>query len=805
MPPVSSPVSADIPQQRWPLGATALIICLCWLALAWPWLSGAVTIPWDAKAHFQPQLQALASALHEGRSPFWTSYVFAGHPQVADPQSLIFSPPFLLLAALSPAPSFAAMDGVLLAMLLAGGLALMLMFRDRNWHPAGAIVAALAFAFGAAAAWRIQHVGQVMSLAWLAMSWLCLSRALDRNSLGWGLLAGLFAGQMVLGRDQVALLGLYLLSAHVAVWWLTSPQIGRDLVRSLKPLTAGALAGVAMAALPILLTWLIAGQSNRPAIDLEGAGRGSLHPFALLTGVAANLYGAAGPLVNHWGPPSPTWGPVDLYLARNMSVVYAGALPLLALLSAGIWRGALLGREGRFLAGALLVCLAYALGRYTPAFTLLFDWLPGASFYRRPADAVFVLGLLVAMAGGYLVHRLASDDLPPAKLWQRAGFALSVLFLLGACAAVAWWKGALMLASPALGVSAASLALALGVMLGLPALKRRPPLAAMLLVAAAMTIDLSVSNGPSESTALPPSEYDVLRPATANETIARLKAEVRRTAGPDRRDRVELAGIGFHWPNASLVHRFDNVLGYNPLRLGHYSAATGAEDHVALPDQRRFSALMPGYRSLLADMLGLRFIATGVPAEQIDRRLKPGDLTLIARTPDAFIYENPRALPRVLVVGEARRSDASAIIASGKWPAEFGAAEFDPRRMVLVERDAPLPPTPGGRPPGTAAILDYGTDTVTVEALSPQGGFLVLNDVWQDWWRAEVNGAPAELLRANAIFRAVAVPEGRSTVTFRFDPWRGALAGLESRFRPAGGAAVRPPIPLPSASAPSAR
>ncbi|MGL4729927.1 MAG: hypothetical protein ACRCWO_14350, partial [Bosea sp. (in: a-proteobacteria)] len=651
------------------------------------------------------------------------------------------------------------------------------MFKDRGWHPAGAIVAALAFGFGASAAWRIQHVGQIMSLAWLAMSWLCLSRALDRRSLAWGALAGLLAGQMVLGRDQVALLGLYLLTAHVLIWWLTSPEPMKDFGRSLGPLAAGAAAGVLMAALPILLTLLIAEQSNRPLIDLAGAGRGSLHPFALLTGVAANLYGAAGPLVNHWGPPSPKWGPVDLYLARNMSVIYVGALPLLAILGVGLWRGVLFGREGRFLAGALLVCLAYALGRYTPAFTLLFEWLPGASFYRRPADAVFVLGLIMAVAGGYLVHRIASDDLPPAALWQRGGFALTVLVLLAACAGVAWWKGALVLAVPAIGVSAASLALALGVMLGLPALKKRPPLAAMLLVAAAMTIDLAVSNGPSESTALPSAEYDVLRPDSTNETIARLKAEVRRTAGPDRRDRVELAGIGFHWPNASLVHRLDNVLGYNPLRLGLYSAATGAGDHVALPDQRKFSALMPGYRSQLADMLGLRFIATGAPAEQIDTRLKPGDLTLLARTKDAYIYENPRALPRVMVVGEARRANLDTILASGQWP------EFDPRRTVLVAQDVPLPPTPGGRPSGTARILDYGTDTVTIEALAPQGGFLVLNDVWQAWWQVEVNGTPADMLRANVLFRAVAVPEGRSTVTFRFEPWRGALAGLEERFR----------------------
>ena len=80
-------------------------------------------------------------------------------------------------------------------------------------------------------------------------------------------------------------------------------------------------------------------------------------------------------------------------------------------------------------------------------------------------------------------------------------------------------------------------------------------------------------------------------------------------------DRVELTGLGFHWPNASLVHRLHNVLGYNPVRLGLYTAATGAEDHVALPEQRKFSPLFPSYRSRLADLLGLRFIATGAPIE----------------------------------------------------------------------------------------------------------------------------------------------------------------------------------------------
>ena len=71
-------------------------------------------------------------------------------------------------------------------MLAMGGLALIAYFRDRGWSAAGGLLAALAFAFGGSAAWRIQHVGQIMSLAWLAVTLWLLARALDRRSALYG-------------------------------------------------------------------------------------------------------------------------------------------------------------------------------------------------------------------------------------------------------------------------------------------------------------------------------------------------------------------------------------------------------------------------------------------------------------------------------------------------------------------------------------------------------------------------------------------------------------------------------------------
>ena len=58
-------------------------------------------------------------------------------------------------------------------------------FRDRNWHPAGGIIAALAFAFGASAAWRVQHIGQVQSYALFPVTLWLLERTMRRCSVVW--------------------------------------------------------------------------------------------------------------------------------------------------------------------------------------------------------------------------------------------------------------------------------------------------------------------------------------------------------------------------------------------------------------------------------------------------------------------------------------------------------------------------------------------------------------------------------------------------------------------------------------------
>jgi uncharacterized membrane protein YfhO len=77
---------------------------------------------------------------------------------------------------------------------------------------------------------------------------------------------------------------------------------------------------------------------------------------------------------------------------------------------------------------------------------------------------------------------------------------------------------------------------------------------------------------------------------------------------------------------------------------------------------------------------------------------------------------------------------------------------------------------------GSARLLRYANTEVVVEVTAPGGGILLLNDVWHPWWRASVDGAGTEIMKADVIFRAVVVPRGRHVVRFSFQPFAGAWA-----------------------------
>src|SRR5262249_50809177 len=143
------------------LGALA-IAALIWLAAASRWILSDAVVPWDSKNQFYAFFRFLAGAIHSGATPFWNPYHYGGHPAVADPQSLIFAPLFVLWPLVDESPPLRPSDLTVYAPLLIGGLAMAAIGWRARWPLAACVLAAALFMFGGAAAGRLQHTGIVI-------------------------------------------------------------------------------------------------------------------------------------------------------------------------------------------------------------------------------------------------------------------------------------------------------------------------------------------------------------------------------------------------------------------------------------------------------------------------------------------------------------------------------------------------------------------------------------------------------------------------------------------------------------------
>ena len=82
-----------------------------------------------------------------------------------------------------------------------------------------------------------------------------------------------------------------------------------------------------------------------------------------------------------------------------------------------------------------------------------------------------------------------------------------------------------------------------------------------------------------------------------------------------------------------------------------------------------------------------------------------------------------------------------------------------------------------GAPQDNVEVVRYGANSLEIEVQTDTEGYLFLSDPFYPGWQAEVDGEPAQLLRANYAFRAVAVPAGshRVTMEFRSGSWYAGL------------------------------
>lgn len=762
--------SDRVPARRTGWALAALGTLAAWGLFAWPWLVQGHVIPWDAKDYYFPVLRALAAARHAGDAGFWNPYLYAGVPAVADPQSWLFVPGFRLLAELVTAPSMHLVDAVQLLHLLAGGLGVVVLGRHFGWRPAAAVLAAIVFMCGGVAAARLQHSLMTVSYAWLPWALLALRLTFSGRSrprrIAAAVAFGLAAGIMAVGRDQVAFLNCLFLIGCCAAWLGATMRrdgwrAGVDRFAGLLP---ALLVGGAVLAVPMLLTLDALADSTRPEIAFRTAAYAALHPASLLTLLAPDAFGALTP-GGYWGSGTLPWMGISIlgndWNDRTTSHLYVGLVPLalLATTLAGRWRA--LPSSALTPALGLLFALAYVLGPYTPLFRAIYEVVPGVDLYRRPNDAAFLVNAMLALLTGFAADRIASQ--PP-----RSGL-LAWAAISAAAAAAGLWLG-WRLGHPGEMAMALGMAVPLFGLAVLLAIRLGPLRYGLPLLAALTAGDLAWHGTGRTLNAVPADAIAAYRPE-GERLAAAIRARVGDGPAPPRveifnLDRVPGADDGGSWQNAAMVYGIEQTLGYDPLLAADYARAVGALQNSHLPE-RPLTPLFTGYDSPLARLLGIGLVVTGRPIEAVLPAAARRSLQLVETHPGAWIYANPGALPRALAIGRAE-------------PDTGGRLPEDPTASVLIAGLARPSGTAG--PAGEARITMRRREEVRVAVQMARDGYLLLTDRYDPAWRATVDGRAVPVLRADRLFRAVAVPAGTHEVVFRFEPLRAdALAGALRR------------------------
>jgi hypothetical protein len=98
--------------------------------------------------------------------------------------------------------------------------------------------------------------------------------------------------------------------------------------------------------------------------------------------------------------------------------------------------------------------------------------------------------------------------------------------------------------------------------------------------------------------------------------------------------------------------------------------------------------------------------------------------------------------------------------------------KWNPRVSILVEPGHKLRQTSdtgsNDAAENVATLKTYTPTQISIDVRSGRGGYVLVNDQFDPDWTAQINGQPAEILRADYILRAVQVPPGHSTVTMSY-------------------------------------
>lgn len=654
-------------------------------------------------------------------APSWAPHVFGGAPL----EVLAAMPRYplnLFAYFLEPPQAAAVFVGLHLA--IAAVAAWFFVRRVGGASRSAALFGAMVYAFTGALWLRGMHPDYLAVAAWmpavLRAAWdLTTAESIVRRRASAALLA-VFTGLTLLVGGGAPMVMLCVLAAFAVLWDGLDMRVAagvprRRALRDAAPwLAAGVGAGVLLGA-PGLLPFV--------EVVLDGARRS-------LTVAESSAFAL---FPDGWGRLLvPELGAEWTWPDQVERWLYFGVLTL-PLAVIGYRHDA----RGRKLALWALIALVAALGILGPIHWLLYYGMPGYSMLRAPSRWVIVAGLAVAALAARGLDAMLSDE--RARRSALIPWAAALLLLAAVAAFVSPDTRPVRVGAILLGINAVFAGLwftaAFGLQTGDPR-RRWLALGAIVLLSIDCAGIVMRTRADEHPAALAP-------PAVL--------AEATRAAGSSRVFHDDSAGPrpldnGNRWG-------YRNARGYSQAVPASFSTLLD----LGAPPQLRFT----GWPERLDPRL-LRLLGVGVYVGAADLPPPPGF------SPRPFVVKDGLAAWRSLSTPFETAVVGEVLVAPTRELEATSVMSIDPRSIAVVSDEVGLPVRVPGRKPAPAglATLERVEDGRTLRArvTADREALLVVGEGHHRRWRAYVDGKPAPLVRANAIWMGVRVPAGDSTV-----------------------------------------
>jgi hypothetical protein len=733
-----------------------------WNYYADPETQAPINYEYDTLLAYYPQILIARQTLSSGSLPFWNPYYLSGLPSLAAAPWLgFFYPPHMLFYVVDPLQAFGYISFIELCL---GGAFMYFYLKSIDCSRLAALVGSVSFGLGGFLLANLAWLPRVSAVIWTPLLFLCFENLLRQKGWMYALLGAFAIAMCILGGNMASTvyvmlaLGLYSLFRLGLVLRNEGAKIA---LRYAGIFVVLAIMGILLSAAQLIPTYEVTGSVKRVQVSYEDRIEPGRPPLALGTIVVPDIFG--NPVDRPWGRNAFAKNIPGTYGETSM---YIGILPLFLV----IW--ALIRRRDKYtIFFASLAILSILIFVDTPLFRLLYDF-PLFRIGRQLEAKVmwaFAASVLVALGFTSLMESVESRD---KVILRRASVALLTS---AAVVILSQGLGWILLSSAdgtqELGLPAqwffynisnflrlAVLIFACAILLFLCAHGSTNANLLALLAIGIMVADLAYFGWKLN----PARQPEVLYPHMDSVQFLQSDDNVYRTIrGPLSRKVFP--------PNSLAVYGIEDAQGYSPALLEYYVDFLNLiEENVSGPRKVHSLRYPASLSSRLLDLLNVKYVITiADPGEEMAQLERTDDNIGLLYDGEVKIYENKDVLPRAFVV-----TNYKVLQDKGEILAELASEEFDPAVYVVLEEE---PESHSARTDTSgeglsASILEYTPNRVTIEAEMSSDGFLVLSDLHYNGWKAFVDGEERKVYKADYIFRAVQLREGKHIVEFVFDP-----------------------------------